>query len=525
VAITEFIEGRHRSGIVCLGTQPSDEQRRLFIERGYYFLEPSLIESDGICAIDSVIISQTAKRHTRIRDDLEKNACRLLDHDCRVYVRAVGGTLIGRGRLSVVNAIQGLGLAAGHLTSTERDQIPNARREREGNPLAPFVDVCDSGLPWIDLVQMISMNPAGPAPNKLLEISAADCDGKPTSLDTEQILLVQRAFPDCGVVHLMQMQDGLSGVIVFRAFAEAGGLNGVWPTLHFVKIGPRKIISTEYENYRDHALAYIPFHLAPRLDPNRCGLGSRQGIIVGDFVDHAESLRNCVSSGRATAALGNLFGRTLRAWHSNARPDDRPIAEGLRSFLPEAMPQSRDALRRSMGSTSSLHDLKEVFLKKCSSKPFLMGTIHGDLNATNVLMRISDAIVIDFERLEENMPVVYDVASLEAALLVDCVGKDTRSTAEWFNCIGPLYELGPKFDRPGDCHPRSESAWFFDCVRQIRLYGRLLERGPNQYAAALAVALVRKSCNDHKFDPRREQRRAAAFVMAERLIHAIARQP
>ena len=89
-------------------------------------------------------------------------------------------------------------------------------------------------------------------------------------LNTESTLLVQRAFADCSEVHLRRMQDGLSGVNVFRAYAKlTAGLDAKWPASYFVKIGARSTIGREYFNYQGHALEYIPFYLC-LLYTSRC---------------------------------------------------------------------------------------------------------------------------------------------------------------------------------------------------------------------------------------------------------------
>ena len=88
------------------------------------------------------------------------------------------------------------------------------------------------------------------------------------------------------------MDSGLSGSAVYRVYAKlAKGLLGPWPFLYFLKVGRRDKIAREYLNYQGHALMYVPFHLGPRLNLERCGLGARYGTLVGDFVEEAESLQ------------------------------------------------------------------------------------------------------------------------------------------------------------------------------------------------------------------------------------------
>ena len=99
----------------------------------------------------------------------------------------------------------------------------------------------------------------------------------------------------------------MSGAPVFKAYAslDAGlvqqGATGAYPHVYFVKIGPRKKIVDEYDKYCSHIFEYVPFHLGPRLRRDRCNLGSTQGILVGDFVEGAESLITCARGGALRA--------------------------------------------------------------------------------------------------------------------------------------------------------------------------------------------------------------------------------
>jgi len=141
-----------------------------------------------------------------------------------------------------------------------------------------------------------------------------------------------------------------------------------------------------------------------------------------------------------------------------------------------------------------------------------------------------DAVEVDYDPLEvvvdpkkallPDAPVLYDAASLEGGLLVDGFVNDGRTIEEWLNSLRPLYESGALLDATAPCHPRDASTWFFDAVRQIRLHARQFERHPGQYATALAVALLKKSCNSREFADRRQMLRAGAFVIGEMILTA-----
>lgn len=524
MAITEFAEAKKRTRVCFWGEMPDNAGRDAFVKRGYRpesfavkFRSPR-----ELAVTDSVVLTQQAGNLKRIYRDLERYAHKLLEFDCRIYVRVASGqNLQGQERTTVVNAIRRLRLPGAGLIRTEWETLVPEHQEREGYPLAPYVCVCDASWTWDVIAQMIADNPAGEPPNLDLVPVAMNAKGKKLTLSREKTLLVQRAFSDCGDVHLRQMQDGLSGVNVFRAYVKlSAGLEGKWPASYFVKVGERKKIGAEYFKYQAHALKYIPFNLAPRLTLERCGLGAREGIIVGDFVEQSEALRDAACTGRSVHALGTLFSRTLAAWRHNARKDnERSIPQALSHLLPAGIdiPEERKALIRSFGAEPDLPQIRRL-LDGCNAKPTLIGTIHGDLNASNILIRLSDAILIDFEKLEGGQPLLYDAASVEAGLLVDGFANDTRDLGEWLKSIESLYESHEMFEWRIPCHPKDGSAWFYDCVRQIRLQARQLELEKGQYATALALAFVRKSCNEHIFRNRRDYLRAAAYVLAERIL-------
>ena len=75
--------------------------------------------------------------------------------------------------------------------------------------------------------------------------------------------------------------------------------------------------------------------------------------------------------------------------------------------------------------------------------------------------------------------------------------------------------------------------WYVESVRQIRMQARQMERRPRQYAWTLAAVLLKKACNSEALEDSeapgpnipvkltREDLRAMAFVLAERIILAL----
>ena len=148
--------------------------------------------------------------------------------------------------------------------------------------------------------------------------------------------------------------------------------------------------------------------------------------MVGDFVDGAESLIAAARGSRCDHALANLFGTTLGGWRKQARRDDgrtlgahlneKWLVEG--SGEPITLPRVRGVLVRRLGGVSAIAPLRKKFQRTAGTRP-LIAPAHGDMHATNVLVRHADAILIDFEKLKANYPLTYDPASLEGGLLVE----------------------------------------------------------------------------------------------------------
>jgi hypothetical protein len=146
-----------------------------------------------------------------------------------------------------------------------------------------------------------------------------------------------------------------------------------------------------------------------------------------------------------------------------------------------------------------------------------VGPIHGDLHAKNVRARSGDAIVIDF-LASKSGPIILDAASLEASLLIDGFVDDPRSANDWFKSVECLYSSDPLLRAPTHQHRKDLSNWFHTSVRQIRLYGAQMEVEAKQYAAALAVALLRKVKKDDSLRGIEDERRAIAYLFASRVL-------
>jgi hypothetical protein len=481
--------------------------------------------------VDAVIFSQNPEQRNALGQILRSSIPSLLNSGARVYVRiARDMNETSRARDLVINALIAQNVPLANISPQERERIPKSYREREGGLLTPYAYIFDSDVNWIDIAHIVCDHPAGDAPSQVLQIDGLVIKQFSESQMQECQTLLRRSFFDSRMVHLKPMVDGLSGAPVFKAHVSLrDGLAGEWPYLHFVKIGPRKKIVDEYDRYIGRALDYVPFHLGPRIRLDRCNLGSSLGILVGDFVEGAEPIRDSAPRGSAGHAISNLFDKTLGPWRKQAKIER---VRSLEQFLDEKwlgeddleiyLSPERAAIVSMLGGDPSVATARGIF-GKMQHRPVLCSPTHGDLHATNVLVRGGDAIIIDFEKMKDQFPVLYDPASLESGLLVESLASDSRSEvspAQLLAAVSPLYVLNVLDGCVSPCHAADPISWFYDCLAQIRTLSRhaLPIDQYHHYALVLAVCLIRKGCNPEKFDQPHENLRAIAFVLGQKIL-------
>ena len=476
--------------------------------------------------IAAVIFRQRKDKLHKIKNDLKQYAEIPLRHDCRVFVivpEKIGLSI--QPRKTITEAIDEGQLPVSGLQRQEEESLFGS--DANDHKLIPMVHIIDAPNTWSDVARYLQDYPPDVLPSLALKIEAFDEYNERLKLSCEQRILIQRAFHDCSIVKLVRNPGGHSGVDTYRAYAThvSDYLSQVSPYMLFVKVGKRKLISKEYLAYRDIAMEHIPFHLGPRIRLDRCALGAQQGIIVSDYVSGSEKLHECARSGRAVAVIASLFNTTLRAWYKGWREVDKPLQDYLKEKMPLEIPEHRRSLIKSLGSSKGLTELKHL-LEKTSSRPVKVGVVHGDLHTRNVLVRGGDAIVIDFEKVERNFPLLFDLASLEAGLFVDGFIGDLRTKEDLLESIDCLYEVNTLINHHlVICETINRSAWYFDCVRQIRMQAREIELVSKQYALTVATVLAKKSCSPHIFPTEpaekglsREVLRALAYILAERIL-------
>lgn len=506
---------RQRKSVAWLAEKPPDDASRILIEREYRverYSDEELHDRKVLEGISAVVFAHRRGEPPSIETALRAHAKRLLDFGINIILRTNPDALP-----SIIEVINELKVPIGGVPLPDAEKL-EAQKGQSGDPPIPCVQYYSEPASWAFIANFVSDNAVGPAPNSNLSIAVDLAPEEQQKVLTDSAkLLLQRAFWDCSGVHLSPITTGNSGVDVFRACAElSGGLHGQWPQPHFVKLGNRQKILSEYINYIGHVDPYIPFHLGPHLVTDRCCLGASDGILVGDYVEESEDLCDCAPEGRSAPAIACLFDRTLLGWHRRAHEVDISIAVGLLGRFPRRINAARMARARELGATQEIKALRTLF-ERCTSTPVLVGPIHGDLHSGNVRVRATDAIVIDFLQHCDN-PLVFDAACLEASLLIEGFANDERPTQVWLESLRPLYDLPPLDQRTSQVKLQEPSFWFHASVLQIRRYARQWECKPNQYAGALALAMIIKAQKDPGASEPEASRRAGAYVIAERIL-------
>ena len=489
-----------------------------------------LVEPKRLVDVAAVIFRQRPYRPYKIKRDLNRYATTLLWHDCRVFVEVASvepGSKMQLFRNFIIGAIKEGRLSASGLSQAEAESLYGSAENVR--MLTPLVHILGLTNTWSHVANYLQEFPPGEAPSLTLKINDVDKENTSIASSPEKITLVQRAFHDCLKVTLVKNSGGLSGVHAYKAYVirKDDYVGNQIPYEYFVKIGGREQISREYVAYGEIALGHVPFHLGPRLQLDRCALGTQLGIIVSDYVSGAEKLRDCARDGRAVPVIASLFNTTLRAWRDSSVTEEWPLDEFLKKRMPNKIPSHRRRLIETFGGSRKPAELR-ILLEGMSSRSTQVGTVHGDLHALNVLVRGGDAIVIDFEKVVRNAPLLLDFASLEAGLFVGGFIGDRRAGQELLNSIKCLYEVDALVKHQfSPCDPSDGSAWFFECVRQIRMQARQIELASAQYAFILAIELVKKACNEKIFHNATESTgpvltgedvRALAYVLAEGVL-------
>jgi hypothetical protein len=460
--------------VAFLGSEPTSEASDAFGKRDLIIQQLDLDhvqETAYLNGLAAVVIPlyASSRKWSRALALLDKHAANFLDHGVEVLL------VVQREVMEHVRALLvGLRLPTNGLGTQTQASWQDSRQDQ----ISPSITIYSLGADWEQIARFVIRRRVSEKAKVSLKPSGDQLGG--------ELILVQRAFADFDDVHLKELALGFSGARAFKAQARRGGGNTM---PYFVKIGARRKIQDEFVAYENGVEKFIPFHLSPPFLKEQCYLGARSGIIIECFVTESESLLKCAEEGRGVSPIACLFGRTLNAWH---RPSTIKALGHyvLDKFPTEVDPEVWDAAQ-TIGNPRKPSELLPLFKRCCASLEVQYGLIHGDLNANNVRVRGTDAVVIDMEKYSEG-PLLWDPACLEASFLVEAFVKDDRPVLEWQASIERCFG-SDLLDCWSTDHLTDESSWFHTAVGQIRLFVRAMQSKGGQYDAVLSAALLWKS--------------------------------
>lgn len=309
-------------------------------------------------------------------------------------------------------------------------------------------------------------------------------------------LLLRRAFSDCKKIHLKRLEGGRAARSVFCVHAWRKAIDGgLRPMPFFAKIDDNGEIEKERQRYGEFATDLIPFYLRPSLDSSRCVCGLEHGILVGNMVEGAISLRKSLQQDNLQLPIYGLFEHTLKGLRQQAHEKCPHADYNLPDFLKrqagvERIPDSRRKLMQEFGSHVTPEDVIKI-IEDNGKIPIRLTPIHGDLHQENVLVRGGDAIVIDMSKMTLG-PQSADAASLEVSLSFNTDQDEGDDTFEnWKKLVDEIYPSNALPHPPAPQHEPSHLNWLRQSVRQIRTLATANTDDPNEYFFVLIAYLLR----------------------------------
>lgn len=400
-----------------------------------------------------------------------------------------------------------------------------------------------------ETAQSIARQFPGRHPNLQLQIK-----GERNCLTDEKIVLLQRSFSDYQSISVVKMPSGFSATVI-KVFAEKVFAEREDQSKHAVpfvaKFDNHDNIKRELNNYKDYINHFVPFYLRPDIDLSRCFIAPTCaptcGIIVASFVDHSVTLLQAINLGLGSAALHSLFEETLGLWHHNSSPKE----DILYLFLQKGNSSDRVILER-FADNKTLNAAKNIALlmdpetllmdpetllgtiKKLPCARFLYGTSHKDLHAKNILVRGSDAVVIDFSRCDKG-PILLDVATLDVSIFFDSAptppkcgdrSKEHQSALEeefrnkldeWQTVVCDVFSHETVLEVPPQKVRYEPFARHWASVRQLRRLALLDQRDKMEYGICVSIELFRRAM----FPDNNPTVAGYAYYLADRLTKSL----
>jgi len=376
-----------------------------------------------------------------------------------------------------------------------------------------------------ELAENIARHDAGRPANSLLDIQVP----AGVVLLPRHEFLVRRAFSDCSTISIQPLTGGRSATAFIVQATLVASEAGPRPLPFFAKIDSAPKIFLEATNYELYALQHIPWYLRPNVDDSRSILGIEEGILVGSFVEHSESLWQAVLQGRGRRYIHALFEDTLMGWRSQAyrtTPTRTRIANVLRSvFSWEKVPAETVRLAAAVGNVAQ----PQVIWERLISLPdheIRMSPMHGDMHGENVRVRNGDSIIIDLANVGIG-PLFADLASLEVWLAFEMPRTALASAdeARWQKLVTELFEPGRVLRPPALASRDQTLDWLTGCVRQTRMLAHAVCGSEVEYATAIALYLLRRAQYVDMSVDGDQHRRAVAYYLASQIVEWLSRVP
>jgi len=364
------------------------------------------------------------------------------------------------------------GIARLVLSHSDSDflQIQQIRKNSipRGNPLDEIYDIGQMEA----MAEFAARYNPGPPANDVI-IEPVDI-----LLEPEEKLILQRSFHDCERIHIEPIGGGNASMHLFKVHAwlkqsEVGPV----PLPFFAKIAGHREIYKEKFNYTYYTDHYISFQYRPNLRLERCVSTLNYSSLVGNFVDDSVPLRSALGKSHHSGIIWSLFDRTLRGFRIQPIVSKKEPTVGLKHFIENTVSRERlskrddvIALARSYGFENDIAELTERLVTKSAAVSCLTGPMHGDLHAGNVIVRGTDAILIDFYSVKDG-PLTADPINLEISLSF-ALGEQEKSLADferWQAFVEEAYTPGAilrPINIPGMVP--NELTWLKRSIRELR---------------------------------------------------------
>ncbi len=361
--------------------------------------------------------------------------------------------------------------------------------------------------------------------------------------ETDEECLLKIAYGDFESLEIEFLSGGLSAkaFIVHAKHSKSDSKRQI-PFVFFTKIDKSDDIVRELNNYHESVSAYIPFYLRPGYVDSRCIRGHKKGIIVGDFVEVSEPLMHVAKRGHAHSAINSLLDVALHKWHIEPSEYTGNLANKINHGLEYSVfnPNPCNAKRKKAINERYIR-VKQAGVKLTPEQildelysldpvKFTQVIVHGDLHGYNVMVRNSDAILIDFDSVKFPAPIVTDYASLEIGLIFHVEDKEKidhkNDTENWRAIVDTLYSLENIKNPSCLLRGTSRREWHWSCVKQIRIRVIAEQLSRHEYVIALIMNLMRRAtypsnCNDIEHVKIDDDRRDYAYILASRLLDGI----